>query len=1238
MRIKLRTKNKNTISSMLKPSKAIYLFLMVFVVLLFGSNMKAQTTTLPFSTSGTWICPPGVTSINVEAWGGGAGGGVNNTGGGGGGAFAGNNAVPVSPGASYTITVGSGGTASVNSGGDSNIALTSTATVFLVKAEGGGKTQYTIGGSATNCIGSPGLVWSGGNGIIGTYYGGGGGGGSAGAGGAGGNGSDSVGETGGAGGIGGAASTGTAGAVGGRGGSKDPKYRDGEPGNTPGSGGGEKYYKEGNDAKSGLGANGQVIISYVIPTVTAAATAASVCPSGSIQNTTLAYSATTGSPITYSITWNNSPVNAFLPVANAALPASPITISVPANTNAGTYTGTITVKRANGNFSTGTTFTITVNPPPPTTTGVSICPGGSGSLTATATCSPVSQLPKTASGSGGTSELTTYPNTNILVNFPTLPTGALVTKTSTTISYLSNGISYRSELRAQITPPAAVGSKQTDLQASTLTSSGTVTNAPIGIWGTGNPSGSWLFEFRETFDDAAIPDANITNVTITVDYTLPGTLDWYTAASGGTKIGSGSPFNPVGEAGSGIADTNTPGTFTYYAACSGNNSCRTATNFVIDSVPTTPLIGAITQPDCTIATGSVVLNGLPATGTWNLYQNGNAAPIVTGGTGTTYSVSALAGGDYTFTVRKGTCTSVASASVKIIAPVTATWNVVAGIGTWTNGPPTIVKTLTFNGNYNSLTDTTDTIVEGCSCNVNSGATVVFTAGKTLKISNEVKVLGPSGFLTFENNASLVQINDVDSNSGNITYNRLTSTARSSDYSYWSSPVANQYLSIAFPNSPSGFFYSYDAFANPENWKKEAPTTTIMKIGTGYILQGYSTNMPPGLYNAPFNGVPNNGTQSISIGPAGTSNLIGNPYPSAIDADQFLTFNSGVIDGTLYFWTHNTALQLASLITNAGSGAYAYTSNDYASYNLTGGVGVDGVLYVKGGTIAPSGNTTIPTGKIAAGQAFFTTSIANGQNAIFNNSMRVSGGLLGINNSQFFKTTNTKAKTTTTIEKHRIWLNLSNDQGAFKQTLVGYITGGTNEFDSRFDGTSFDGNEFVDFYSVNEDMNLVIQGRALPFQDTDEVPLGYRTTIDGDFTINIDQADGLLTDQAVFIEDKLTNTIFDLKKGDYTFTTAAGTFNERFVLRYVNKSLGTNDFDTKENLVLVSNKNKQIRIHSPKETIDKVLVYDIAGKQIYQKTNVNGNELSIANLAASHQVLVVKTVLQNGQVVSNKVIY
>jgi len=652
------------------------------------------------------------------------------------------------------------------------------------------------------------------------------------------------------------------------------------------------------------------------------------------------------------------------------------------------------------------------------------------------------------------------------------------------------------------------------------------------------------------------------------------------------------------------------------------------TTLTVNTLPTTPTLGTIIQPTCAVPTGSVDLIGLPSSGTWTLTRSGTSN-ATTSGTGTSTTISGLPVGTYTYAVTNETgCTS-ASANVTISPLVTNTFS-----GTWSNGTPTSDQNIVFSGNYSSTSD-----LSGCSCQVVSGD-VVINSVHTLTITNEVNISG--GSLTFKDKSSLVQINNV-TNSGNITYERMTNTTvLNTDYTYWSSPVAPQTLFNLSPKTLEDKYFSYEVTASSEDWKQESPGTT-MDAGKGYIIRGPESTSslppPPGLYQATFHGVPNNGKVSITGIYADKLYLIGNPYPSAINADTFLNENATVLDGTLYFWTHNTALSPAADISNPGSGLLAYSSDDYASYNITGGVGIAPDITAAANNTG--GNNNIPSGKIAAGQGFFGSSKATitGTNEIvFNNDIRVAG--TSNNNSQFFKMSNTKSKIANTIEKNRVWLDLTNSQGAFKQTLIGYITGATNEYDSRFDGESFDGNEFVDFYSVNQDRNLVIQGRALPFDENDAVPLGFRTTIDGAFTIKIDQADGLLKNQAVFIEDKLTNTTFDLKSGDYTFTTVAGVFNDRFVLRYTNKTaktLSTTDFVTQENPVLVSNKNKQLKINSPMETIDKVLVYDIAGKQIYQKTNVNSNELSISNLVSSHQVLLVKTSLQNGKTVTNKII-
>ena len=147
--------------------------------------MSVQT----YSTAGTytWTCPTGVTSAQVELWGGGGGGGkeygLYGGGGGGGGAYA-RKTITVSPGTGYTVVVGAGG---LGGYGDyrGNGAASTFATTLV--AAGGGYVGYNSSGSPPGGAGGIGgntgtgdVIHDGGNGADGGTSVGGGGGGSGG--------------------------------------------------------------------------------------------------------------------------------------------------------------------------------------------------------------------------------------------------------------------------------------------------------------------------------------------------------------------------------------------------------------------------------------------------------------------------------------------------------------------------------------------------------------------------------------------------------------------------------------------------------------------------------------------------------------------------------------------------------------------------------------------------------------------------------------------------------------------------------------------------------------------------------------------------------------------------------------------------------------------------------------------------------------------------------------------------
>ncbi|HEX8018040.1 MAG TPA: calcium-binding protein [Flavobacterium sp.] len=525
------------------------------------------------------------------------------------------------------------------------------------------------------------------------------------------------------------------------------------------------------------------------------------------------------------------------------------------------------------------------------------------------------------------------------------------------------------------------------------------------------------------------------------------------------------------------------------------------------------------------------------------------------------------------------------------------WN-----GSWSNGPPSAGKELTFEEDYLFSAS-----VNACSCSINSAKTVTISSGKTLGLSFNYS---GNGILVLEDTASLYQSDDEMVNTGIVHLKRKTAPIRKFDYTCWSSPVENHRLVDVSPDTLSDKFFSFDAILR--KWAGEVPTN-IMTVGKGYIIRGpqnFSSTVPE-KYEAVFKGIPVNGKIRIPLGTPGNSNLIGNPYPSAINADSFLIDNAENIEGSLYFWTHNTAL------TNN-----KYNTNDYAVYNLLGGVATRR-------SVSSGQNETEPDGKIASGQSFFVTGLVEGEKVKFDDNMRIIE-----QNSSFFKPGKTAEKKKI-IEKNRIWLNLTNEENVFKQLLVGYIEGATNSYDLFFDGESLDENRYINFYSHNEGKNWVIQGRQFPFH-SDEVTLGYKTEINGNFTISIDHLDESFIGQSVYLEDKEKKILHNLNDGSYSFSTEKGIFNSRFILKFSDNILQTKEFSINKKGLVIYQKKGQLVIESEGSNIQKIEAFDISGKLILEQ-NTNQNFIIISNLKPKNQILIFKIKTEN-KLETKKIIY
>jgi hypothetical protein len=282
--------------------------------------------------------------------------------------------------------------------------------------------------------------------------------------------------------------------------------------------------------------------------------------------------------------------------------------------------GTYTLSGNNNGCINSSSTTVVVNPAGPVTTGATICSGSSGNLSSSSSCSSYVNSGTTITGSwNATTDLTAFIPTNSINNS--------VSCSFSTITRNYNAINFQ---------VSVTGIYTFEMNNSLLYNAMAYIVSGAYTPGNCNGSGTWIIGDDDggILGDEPLLSVNLnagttytlistTNNTTNGTYTgnfgwtitppsggqimLLGTstINWYTSAIGGTLIGTGNLFNPVGVSGSGLTNTTTPGTTAFYAACSNNpNGCRTATNFTIIGLPSAPIV-SITQPSCNVSTGSI---------------------------------------------------------------------------------------------------------------------------------------------------------------------------------------------------------------------------------------------------------------------------------------------------------------------------------------------------------------------------------------------------------------------------------------------------------------------------------------------------------------------------------------------------------------------------------------------------------------------------------------------------------
>jgi len=573
-----------------------------------------------------------------------------------------------------------------------------------------------------------------------------------------------------------------------------------------------------------------------------------------------------------------------------------------------------------------------------------------------------------------------------------------------------------------------------------------------------------------------------------------------------------------------------------------------------------------------------------------------------------------------------------------LCPDTATWD----SGGWVGGiTPNNTTAVIINDTYNTSGGGSFT---ACSLTINAGFSFTVANGDFVEVEKFVLV-NDGARLTTQTQGSFVQRGDdalagefILVGSGTADVQKTTATLNTeNDYTYWSSPIVNSTIANGLTNANTGRRYTFnannflDTFGDgiDDNGDVWEPVTDndIMEPGKGYIsMHGFFLPPLPNAYTYDFEGEYNTGDiiQTVPYNNANVINhwnLLGNPYPSAINTDLFFSTNSGVIDQVLYMWSQVSPPDG----TNPGNEVLNFSQNDYITIN----------------TMSTSGNGTTPDPpfrQVPSGQSFFISSI-NAGDVLFTNSMRVSGTNV---NSEFYRTTASRDNSAQeSIE--RLWLNLSSDIGIYSQISVAYADIATNGDDGHAIDTprNYAGTAGVLYSLDNDGVGFyVIQGKALSSLDTDEtIKVGFGTFISTTetYTLSLVGAEGsFLASNPIYLRDNYTGTIHDLSTS-YSFVSDPGIFEDRFEIVFNNSvlSVDNNSIDERMlSIVELADDNIKFNINGSSQTIKSVSVFDLQGRLV---ANFEGNSASeVYSLSTlSTSIFIAKVELSNGQVLTQK---
>lgn len=214
---------------------------------------------------------------------------------------------------------------------------------------------------------------------------------------------------------------------------------------------------------------------------------------------------------------------------------------------------------------------------------------------------------------------------------------------------------------------------------------------------------------------------------------------------------------------------------------------------------------------------------------------------------------------------------------------------------------------------------------------------------------------------------------------------------------------------------------------------------------------------------------------------------------------------------------------------------------------------------------------------------------------------------------------------------RISLRLAGN-GSYMTILLGFIPGGTVNFDEGFEGNFINDGAVIEFYSFLGAIPLSIQALPELTNGNFQVRLGYELTADETYAISID-AEFLNPEFQIILEDRYEGVVTDLRQAAYSFSGVVGEVNDRFFLNLnYRSSLSVEDKEVGTNLKVYFH-NETLTIQTTQTDLKTVELFNIAGKRILSADFIN--KIKVNSLTKG--IYILRFTNASGETITKKII-